>query len=471
VNVQALQEALLATTEEDAFNPFGDGRNTTPAVIERLRARGLYTLRSTLQSWNLTAHRELGHFQGGAGQLSIGVDYRKQIFDSTTRSTGIQEPLAYRRHRGVKAFFGELLIPVARPAEPWRALERLDLSLSLRHEDYDDFGRTNAPQAGFVWKVMPQLAIRGTWSRSYKPPTLANLDEAPNIVTLIPLAAAPTDPPAYALAVIGKNSTLHEERAKSYTFGADIELPALPGFSLGLTYFNIAFTGRIREPLPSADMLTDPRYQELITTDFTPADRQAICSKWQLSGLLPSGCLSAPISAIADLRLRNDESLRTNGVDLVGKYSRDTRIGAISFGFNGSYVFSFRQQAGAETAPEELVSTQWNPMDFRYRASTGWRRWGIDANLFVNYMDGYRDVANVPQRHVGSWTTVDLNVAYTTDPYRGAWLAGTEFSLGVENLADRDPPFMNNVRAELGYDQENADLTGRMLSFTVRKRW
>ena len=44
-------------------------------------------------------------------------------------------------------------------------------------------------------------------------------------------------------------------------------------------------------------------------------------------------------------------------------------------------------------------------------------------------------------------------------------------TFNVENLFNVSPPFLNNQMVGLGYDQENADPYGRMVSFALRKNW
>jgi outer membrane receptor protein involved in Fe transport len=51
------------------------------------------------------------------------------------------------------------------------------------------------------------------------------------------------------------------------------------------------------------------------------------------------------------------------------------------------------------------------------------------------------------------------------------WLGNTQFALNVQNLFNVNPPFLNNSAVGIGYDQENADLYGRLASFEIRKRW
>jgi outer membrane receptor protein involved in Fe transport len=262
---------------------------------------------------------------------------------------------------------------------------------------------------------------------------------------------------------------LHEERAKSWTLGVDISPQSLPDLSLAATYFNIDFTDRIREPVYDADLLTNPQFERLLMRDFTAAERADACGRNFLGSA--DACLNAPISAIADLRLRNDLAMHTEGIDLLAKYSRATSFGTISFGLNSSYVLRFQVRQSPDEPVIELVSTQRNPVDLRFRASGGLTYRGFDLHAFLNFMNNYRDTTSVPNRRVSSWTTGDLSVVYTTDRLFGSGNGTTQFSLAVVNVQDRDPPFLNNALARLGYDQENADLTGRIISFTVRKRW
>jgi outer membrane receptor protein involved in Fe transport len=71
---------------------------------------------------------------------------------------------------------------------------------------------------------------------------------------------------------------------------------------------------------------------------------------------------------------------------------------------------------------------------------------------------------------VRSWTTLDLSLAYATGKDRSAAFSGLTFALSAENLFAQDPPFLNN-QVGMGYDQENGELTGRIVSFSVRKNW
>src|SRR5262249_54465474 len=105
------------------------------------------------------------------------------------------------------------------------------------------------------------------------------------------------------------------------------------------------------------------------------------------------------------------------------------------------------------------------------RGSARWQLAGFDVSASVNFLNRYRDVVSDPQRRVASWTTLDLHAGYTFGSIGTGWLSNTTLALGAENLLDKNPPFLNNSAVGIGYDQENGDLTGRVVSLSVRTKW
>jgi iron complex outermembrane receptor protein len=207
---------------------------------------------------------------------------------------------------------------------------------------------------------------------------------------------------------------------------------------------------------------------DLVVRNPGAAEIEAVCSSARLVSL--SSCANLPIAAIADIRVRNSAYVGTNGVDLNGRYTLRLDASTLTFDLTGTYLFSF-ETAESRNAPSlERVSTQNNPIDLRLNGAAEWKRGAFTADAHVNYYDGYADTASSPQRNVQSWTTVDLRLAYTIGTTTSGWLSGTTFALNAENMFDRDPPFLNNA-VGVGYDQENAELTGRILSISLRKKW
>ncbi len=116
------------------------------------------------------------------------------------------------------------------------------------------------------------------------------------------------------------------------------------------------------------------------------------------------------------------------------------------------------------------MSTPNYPIDLRLRGSTRWQRGSWDIAAYANYFDNYFDKSKAPATEIASWTTFDLHAAYAFPTTGNGLFDGTTAALGVINLFDRYPPFFNNP-VGIGYDQENGDLTGRIVSLSLRKKW
>ncbi len=120
----------------------------------------------------------------------------------------------------------------------------------------------------------------------------------------------------------------------------------------------------------------------------------------------------------------------------------------------------------------------------RWRASSsiGLAHGPAHMMLSGRFIDGYKnDQVGSNNARVASWTTIDLSLGYR-------WTAlgasrPTEFTIGADNLFDRDPPALvrddaagNRLTGDLtavdrpGYDPySGADIRGRVLYVRVRQ--
>lgn len=416
---------------------------------------------------DVTATREFDGPLGGRGKLATGVDYRDQSYESTLAAPG--QSVAHDMHRTVSAGFVSLTVPLVGSKSSESRANRFEVSLAGRYENYSDFGSIITPRFGLTWAPLENMVVRSTLSHSFRPPSLIDLDESYNIVTILPVLD-PTAPGGQGLLLVksGKNAQLREERARSFTLGSDLKFDTLPGLSTAFTYFHTRFTDRTSTPLPSAGLLVDPTAADLITRNPTLAERQALCDSAPFFGPSATSCMTLPIRGLADLRTRNRALTRTEGIDLLAQYTHDADIGTMTFKIDGTYLLSFAEASSPQSRPQERVSTQNYPVDLRLRGVFEWQRGPIGAGALVSFFDGYRDIAG--QQRVSSWTTLDLNFSYSLDHSSVTPLSDTTFSLGVENVFNTDPPFLNNP-VGIGYDQENGELTGRFIRLSVRKNW
>jgi outer membrane receptor protein involved in Fe transport len=468
LNFPAIDAALASSDPATALNIFGDGSHTNATALAELRAQNSITNDLnvfTAASANVIADGPLFNWRAGAIRLAVGGEFRHEHSAGINISENPED-----RARLVRSGFFELAVPVVGPHEGSTA-NRLDLSLAGRYDSYSDAGSTFNPKLGFSWRPLPLIKLRGNWGTSFRAPPFffSNRDQVGDtfIEDVIDPQSATGHSRAFVLA--GPISDLKPETARTWTAGLDLTPPAIQNLSLSLTYFDIDYQGRITNPGYSVIFLTQAQFASLITRNPTPAQIDAVCTKPPLSG----GDCSQPIAAILDDRFRNLASLKTRGVDAALDYLLHTAWGNVSTRLNGTYMSDLKQQIGPTAPVVDLVDTVGNPPSLRLVGNLSWSLNGWSVQSTVNYTGAYRDPGSAPARTVASWTTVDFNIGYRVNG-GSAWLANTQSNLGIINVFDRRPPFVNEfdlTSGTFGYDPANASLLGRQVSLQVVKRW
>ncbi len=467
VNSDALATALADSDPSTAFNPFGAGSHTNPDTLRALASGSVFRVDSQLEIADLNADGTLLRLPGGDSRLALGLDHRTQFYETNNPASAISPQYAAHRSREVTAAFAEFVLPLFGKDNARAGLRKLDLSAAIRHEDYSGVGSATTPKFGLAWSPLPSLAVRSTWSRSVRAPTLADLDQSQNIA-ISQVVPAPMAPGGRALILVwsGKNAALEEERARSWTAGLDFNPVAMPEVSLGLTWFDVAFRDGIETPAFSADLLTNPLYSSLVSRNPDPALVAQICQNSLYFQGSKANCASG-VQTVLDLRAHNTASLRTRGIDFAAQYRMGFSSGQLEGRLDGTYLLRYALAEVPNAPAVSLLNTQNNPINLRLRAALGWKGVRFGWVAAVNYTNSYRDVAsNAP---VAAWTTCDAQVFYEL----GSEAAGarTRFELNATNLLNRTPPFLNNQIVGIGYDQENADPYGRLINLRIRKSW
>jgi iron complex outermembrane receptor protein len=219
-------------------------------------------------------------------------------------------------------------------------------------------------------------------------------------------------------------------------------------------------------------LFQEARWADVINRQPTREQINSICESSAYTGGPVTQCESTSIAAIIDLRLRNLSSTRVRGLDLKIDRSFRTNLGAFDLGLNGGYVRSFRQAASTSSPMLSILDTVGNPQSLRVRATADWYqrafdRDGFGASLSVDHFGAYDDVQTVLPGSVSALTTVDLRASYRTASGNYPF-DDVEFSLNGSNILNKAPPFVDR---SAGYDQINALPYGRVISFSVQKRW
>lgn len=452
------------------FNPFRTGGANSAAITDPIGS-GYSTSRqrSQVSSANLLLDGTVWTLPGGDLKLAMGAQVRREEFErstesyfqSLTPSTTAIDPQV----RDIAAVFAEARIPLIDQNNAVAFARRLEVSVAVRAEDYEDFGSTTNPKIGVLWSPMDDLTVRASWGTSFRAPSLNELNEAVLIG-----ATSTTENGVEKLAVIqlGGNPDLRPETAESLTFGFDYR--RADGWRIGASVFDIRFKDRIGRPIADNidNALTDPNLAAFVTrvNPADPADLAAIDALITDPRFVPPGLYPATAySAIFDARWLNTGELYVQGLDFDVGRGFDLGANRFDLAASASWLFEYSRKLTPDATRDQLLDVAGYPVDLRLRSAVTWTRSAWSARLGVNYVDNYRDPRGP---RIDSWLTADAHVSWSPDHIRG--LEGLELALNVRNLFDEDPPFYDGSTGD-GYDAAQADPLGRVVSLQLTRRW
>ncbi len=466
LNSARLALALADSNSDTAFNPFGDGTHSNPATVEAIkgynRGRGKYELTSI----NAVADGPLFDLPGGSVRVAVGGEWREERF--STRSEALQSSLtprisSYRLGRDVLAAFAEIRVPLVGASNRRPGLHSLEFSLAGRNEDYSDFGAKATPKIGLTWEPSRDLSFRANWGKSFQAPSLRELSDlnAAYIIAPLPDPKSPTGSTLTLLYSASGNSALGPQTAKTWSVGTDIHPTRVPGFTLNISYFDVDYdnlVGSIGSNIPSA-LVLDKLYAPLVIRSPNAA---FVESAYATGLLLGAPVDPALIGAFVNAAPINLGSLKQSGLDVAARHSIETDAGRFGLQANFTWILKYDVAQTASAPFVDMLDTINNPIDLRARGGLTWTRGDVNAAVFVNYVDGYRNNGVVPEQKVASWTTFDAQATWAVRP-------DIILSVQAQNIFDAAPPFVNSQ--SYGYDPAAANAIGRFVSASIRKKW
>ncbi len=304
------------------------------------------------------------------------------------------------------AVFGELALPL---------LDRWEVTLAGRYDQYADFGSAFSPQISSRFDVSSFLTLRASWGEGFKAPDLTNLysKEAIGYPTLVDYyrcdaAGIPVNQcPAYQVEQQTQgNPNLQAEDSRSFNVGAIVDVGP---FSASLDYFRIKLTNAV-------SILSMQGINRLEADGKLPDDVEVIRGD-------PVNGVPGAVYKIINPFVNYAET-EAKGVDLRVNLDLSTDWGD----YNASLQWS--RQLGDGLGTSSLSS------GFPKHRASGMLR-AIWNNLTVSWYTYYiSSFAN--SRGTGKykhWLSHDLTFNWL-DPMG---LIGWEVTGGVRNLADRDP--------------------------------
>jgi iron complex outermembrane recepter protein len=365
--------------------------------------------------------------------------------------------------RAYKAAYFEALIPI---------LSTLNLTVAGRYDDYNDFGNKFSPRVSLEFRPLDTLLVRGSWGRGFRAPTLndlygadstTNLNSPPNSSLNPPhaggdeLACAaltaeraasgnatyqpyPVDPCTSTNQyqwLLTANPNLQAEESRNW--GVGVVFSPTDTLSVALDYWDVKLENIIGAvPRALAFRLGDqgaPNYGVTRTPGFTA----------------PGGTAMPGAPQQILLPIDNGAERRARGLDLDVNYSINTAA-AGTFRTNLAATRQLQYDftpIGAATL--EQAGTAGAPKT-RAQLTLGWDYADFGFALITNYIASSSN-AN-PAQSLPAWTTFDAQANWST-PWNG------KVSLGMRNIADKDPPFNNLLFGFPFYSNSLYNIYGR----------
>jgi iron complex outermembrane recepter protein len=452
--------AAAARTDATAFNPFGYWTNT-PAQLAGMSPTSTYERENAVRTIDAKVDGVLFDWYAGTAYFAVGVE--KRAVDYNSQPDRSWQTVSYwwlgnggqpvSRSRDVKAYFGEVRLPVFDAGSERAFVQSAELTGAVRQEEYSDFGSSTVTQfTGRIGFLDETFVMRASYAESFK---------APSLDALYAPVTRNTEAGGFYYDPV-RGGFLAVDRINCGNLNLDAEL----GETINV--------GMIVRPLANSDLVFTMDYWTLELSDLiSRPDGQAL-----LNGQSTGGSISRdPVTLYPtlDLRLDNGGVREVSGFDLGASYRYPTGIGTFALDFSGTYLTKFEDSNNGITAKYlGTYNTIVGPMPrLRLVNSLQWDLGGWNAVGTVSYTKGYDDViVNVLSREVDSYVKVDLQGGYDFgDSYEGASsvLNGARVYLGVENVFDEDLPFV--ASSSDGWDRYIADYRGRYVYAGFKKQF
>ncbi|MEP9359351.1 TonB-dependent receptor [Sphingomonas sp. KR3-1] len=239
INIAGLENAINNGT----YNFLNPSLNTQ-AVRDQVSPMAETKANSSLLMAQGVVTKDLFQLPGGALQLGVGGSIRRETLDNPNANAnqaflGLNAVTASGKRTITAAFF-EFNAPI---------LKSLEINGSGRYDHYSEGFNNFSPKVGIKFKPIPQLAVRGTYSRGFRAPSFA---ESFNGAVIGYTSATP---PADVVAEHGNNAyvqsyslgfnsasnpNLKPEKSRSFTAGAIFE--PVRWLSFTVDYYNIKKT-------------------------------------------------------------------------------------------------------------------------------------------------------------------------------------------------------------------------------------
>jgi outer membrane receptor protein involved in Fe transport len=479
------------------YNVFGGAGAASAASVKYLSATGFQRGQTTEQIADVSFTGRLGEYglktpwaTDGIG-VNMGFEYRNETLDlqtdqefqtgDLTGQGGATLPIKGGFH--VYEFFGETQVPLVQDS----FFYNLTLSAGYRYSSYKTTSgstyKTDTYKLGVDFAPIRDIKFRGSYNRAARAPNIQELFATQNVALdgstdpcsgkviattdygcraqgLLVGQKTASNPAGQYNGLLGGTPTLTPEKATTKSVGIVLQPRFLPRFALSVDWFDIKIKNAIRSFGPDA-VLADCVAKATATS--TPAScsfihRDVSGSLW----LTPNGYVN-------DLPT-NVGQVETRGIEVNGSYSQPIGgLGNLSLTVVGTYLDAYKVNNGLSpiydcaglygpTCSKGGTTDAGSPLPrWRHKARLTWQapmglglsaQWRYIGPVKAETLSQYAVLnSNVttpgsgfnynPGLHIKSYSYFDLALTAAVGK-------SFNFRLGVNNLLDKQPPFVTS---------------------------
>ena len=470
-------------------NPFG--QQLSAAAVNYAKFTQVDTSRDTLKIYggSLT-NSDVYDLPAGPIGISFGAEHRTETGEFSPDNlvqTGVTETAPAQPTAGsfdVTEVYGEARVPILKDLP---GAKDLHIDLGGRYFDYNTFG------SGETWKVsgnytpIDGLRFRGSDGVAFRQPSITDLFEGQTIgfnpgvdpcdhnqvTTYTPTQQANVranclkqgvNPATFTQVgdqiqtIVGGNPNLSPETARTQTLGIVATPPFIPRLAVTVDYFRTKIDNTIG----------------------------VVGTQNIVDGCYTSANLSSPLCALINPRLGSrqlntvvgtNENLgveRTEGLDIGTTYSYPSPYGTFAFSNDATYTLKFQNQnlpngpfIGDLGLIQIGISTPAYPR-LRDNASVDWSFGDFSLGYRMRFIQGTLFYTSDPVNPALVASSRTPSIFYH-DIYGGYNYKNFSFNFGVDNLFNKQPPYVNDGATNT--DPAVYDILGRVLYLKTTLRF
>lgn len=489
VDYAALQEAIDA----GEINIFDQSNANTISWLQSHQSIPRYATSHISRQFEASANGSLWDMPAGTAQLAVGALYRKETLKYSVSQNAVMDddltcdisseacstPMSGSFN--VKEAYAQLFLPLLDQSSPVGAL---NVTLSDRFSDYSSVDKSKSSASFQVeWKPIPDLLVRGTASQVFRAPTIYDLYQGPT-----------SDSPTFRDPCIGYSGSGHEnacsgvsagysgtglsqtnaiksgseyvgydlkpEKGTSYDLGFVYSPDFAPGLSFNLDWWKVKLDDLITSI--SAQTVANLCYADEASPYCGYIHRYA------------AGTASAGDIDYIQTPVINIGTLDTQGIDFGVNYvTPSTAYGKFNFALDTTYLqkYDINTTDTVIHLAGKYSSSYGNYARWRGKAQIGWNDGPWSATWTTRYIGKIQVGSTDPDEYMSADAVYEgVVLKFPSMTYHSIQLGydmssdglPLRFDIGVDNLANRQPPIMyqNNV-LNANTDVSTYDTLGR----------